>query len=388
MYSLKIINFGDYNRNMIKRELQTIIKSKLYGGKAIIVTGPRQSGKTTLLEQIAGKEGKYKLFDCDDPVTRERLENASTEQLKQLIGNDKLVLIDESQRVKNIGITLKIITNRLKGVQLLVSGSSALELSNEVNEPLTGRKWEYTLFPVSWLELHNFQGTLPALQQLEIRILFGMYPEVINQTGNEREVLKLLSSSYLYKDILSLKGIRRPELPEKLLRALALQIGNEVSYNELSRMLEVDKQTVSFYIDLLEKAFVIFRLQPFSRNLRNEISSTRKIFFYDTGIRNALIGNFSPLSLRQDTGALWENFIIAERMKYLHYKRLFPNVFFWRSRQKQEIDYIEETDGKLIAFEIKWRQKTLTRFPKTFSGVYQNAEFKVISKENFIEFLT
>lgn len=373
---------------MIKRELAGIIQSKLNKGKAIIVLGPRQSGKTTLLESIARDQGSFLLLDCDDPLTRERMENPTTEQLKQLIGSYKLVLIDEAQRVNNIGITLKIIIDRLKNVQLLVSGSSALELAGEINEPLTGRKWEYMLYPISWLEFQNHFGNLKALQQLETRIIYGMYPDVINRFGDEQEVLRLLAGSYLYKDLLSFKGIRKPELPEKLLRALALQLGNEVSYNELANLLQVDKQTISMYIDLLEKTFVIFRLQSFSRNLRNEISTRRKIFFYDNGIRNALIGNFSPLSMRQDTGSLWENFILSERMKYLHYKRLFPGRFFWRTVQRQEIDYIEEVDGKLYAYEIKWNPKAKFIFSKTFTGAYPDAKILLINKENFQEFLT
>jgi len=373
---------------MITRKLTSIIQSKLKSGKAIIILGPRQSGKTTLLESIARTEGSFLLLDCDDPLTRSILENPTTEQLRQIIGTYKLVLIDEAQRVKNIGITLKIIIDRIKDVQLLVSGSSALELAGEINEPLTGRKWEYMLYPISWMELQDHVGYMIAMQQLELRIIYGMYPDVINRTGNEQEVLRLLAGSYLYKDLLSFNGIRKPELPEKLLRALALQLGNEVSYNELAGLLQVDKKTVSIYIDLLEKAFVVFRLSPFSRNLRNEISSTRKIYFYDNGIRNALIGNFSPLNMRQDKGSLWENFILSERMKYLHYHNLAPGRFFWRTQQKQEIDYLEEQDGQLSAFEIKWNPNAKFRIPGTFKGAYPNVKVEMISKENFLTFVS
>lgn len=373
---------------MILRELTSIIQSKLSSGKAIIVLGPRQSGKTTLLEFIARSERSFLLLDCDDPLTRSMMENPTTEQLKQIIGSYRLVLIDEAQRVKNIGITLKIIIDRMKDVQLLVSGSSSLELAGEINEPLTGRKWEYLLFPISWMELQNHVGYISALQQLETRIIYGMYPDVINRTGNEQEVLRLLAGSYLYKDLLSFNGIRKPELPEKLLRALALQLGNEVSYNELANLLQVDKKTISIYIDLLEKAFVVFRLAPFSRNLRNEISSTRKIYFYDNGIRNALIGNFSPLSMRQDAGSLWENFILSERLKYLHYHNLAPGRFFWRTIQKQEIDYLEDHDGKLSAFEIKWNPKAKFRIPGKFKETYTDVKVEMISKENFQNFLS
>jgi uncharacterized protein len=372
---------------MIKRELFSVLAQRLNTGKAIVVLGPRQSGKTTLLESVADSQGQYLLFDCDDPLTREKLENPTTEQLRQMIGSEKLVLVDEAQRVKNIGITLKIITDRMKDVQLLVSGSSALELAGEINEPLTGRKWEYTLYPISWKEFHDYSGSMKSLQQLETRLIYGMYPDVINHLGDEQDVLRLLTGSYLYKDLLMFKGIRKPELPEKLLRALALQMGNEVSYNELAGLLQVDKQTISTYIDLLEKAFVVFRLPAFSRNLRNEISSSRKIYFYDNGIRNAILGNYAPLSLRQDTGSLWENFIISERMKVLHNRSSYPSRYFWRTAQGQEVDYLEETNGVLTAFEIKWNQHAKFRVPKTFTTAYPNIKINLVTRENFLDIL-
>lgn len=370
---------------MIQRTLFDVVVKHL--GKAIIILGPRQTGKTTLLNEVAKSLGDYLLLDADDPLVRNQLENANTSQLKQIIGNHRTVFIDEAQRVKNIGLTLKIITDQLKGVQLLVSGSSALELANEINEPLTGRKWEYMLYPISWQEFTINTGYLQSLQQIENRLVYGMYPEVINHTGMEKEVLKQLSGSYLYKDLLSYQGIRKPEIIEKLLQALALQIGNEVSYSELALLLKIDSKTVASYIDLLEKVFIIFRLSPFSRNLRNEISTNRKIYFYDNGIRNALIANYNPLSLREDTGALWENFLISERMKYLHYKSVYANRFFWRTKQQQEIDYIEERDGKLYAFEFKWNAVKKVKFSKTFTGEYKNVETKVINRENFNEFI-
>lgn len=372
---------------MITRLLESTILSKLNAGKAIIILGPRQTGKTTLLEKIAKQSGDYLSIDCDDSVSRVQLENANTEELKQIIGKSKLVFIDEAQRVKNIGLTLKIITDKFRDVQLLVSGSSSFDLTSEISEPLTGRKWEYLLFPISWSEIYNHFGHLKSLQQLETRLIFGMYPDIINNPGKEKEILKQLAGSYLYKDLLSFQGIRKPELIEKLLKALALQIGSEVSYNELSSLLLVDKKTVSNYIDLLEKAFIIFRLQPFNRNLRSEISTSRKIYFYDTGIRNALVANFNPLNLRQDTGALWENFLIAERMKNLHYSETWANCYFWRTSQQQEIDYIEEREGKLFAYEFKWKSGRNPRFPKAFLNAYPENLTLLVSKENFLEFV-
>ena len=318
---------------MIKRQLEDIIKKRINSGKAIILLGPRQTGKTTLLNKIATETGDFLLLDCDEILVREKLEDANIENLKQLIGKHNLVFIDEAQRVKNIGLSLKIIADRIKNVQLLVSGSSALELADQINEPLTGRKWEYLLLPISWQEFYSYFGYLKTQQQLEQRLIYGMYPDVINHFSDEEELLKQLSNSYLYKDLLALKSIRKPELLPKLLQALALQLGNEVSMNELSNLLKVSKDTIASYIDLLEKTFIIFRLEPFSRNLRNEISTNRKIYFYDNGIRNALISNYNPLSMRQDTGALWENFLISERKKYLLNNQISANIYFWRTTQ-------------------------------------------------------
>lgn len=288
---------------MISRYLTPKLESRLGSGKAIIIVGPRQVGKTTLIKNLLEKK-THLFLDGDDPTVRILLTNPNTEQLKNIIGKHKLVFIDEAQRIENIGITLKIMTDQFKEVQLIVSGSSAFELNNQLNEPLTGRKWEYQLFPISWKELEDTIGFVKSTQQLELRIIYGMYPDVINRAGDEKEVLKQLADSYLYKDILAFGGIRKPEILEKLLQALALQIGNEVSYNELSQLLGIDKNTVSTYIDILEKAFVIFKLKSFSRNLRNEIKTNQKIYFYDTGIRNMVIGNFNALELRQDKGAL------------------------------------------------------------------------------------
>lgn len=372
---------------MIKRQLETVIKSKIRSGKAIILLGPRQTGKTTLLDKIAQSSGEFLLLNCDDHIVRQQLEQPNTEKIKHILGNHKLVFIDEAQRVKNIGLTLKLINDTFKNVQLLVSGSSSLDLLSEINEPLTGRKWEYFLYPISWSELHSDIGHLKVLQQLETRIVFGMYPEVINNPGNEKEILKQLTGSYLYKDLLAWQGIRKPELLEKLLRALSYQLGNEVSYNELSLLLQVDKKTISNYIDLLEKAFIIFRLNPYRGNLRTEIGTSRKIYFYDTGIRNALAANFNPLELRHDTGALWENFLIAERMKNLHYNGLWANCFFWRTTHQQEIDYLEEREGKLFVFEFKWNPRKKNKFPKTFTNNYPDNSTMTVTRENFMEFI-
>jgi predicted AAA+ superfamily ATPase len=370
---------------MINRQLSTTIESKFGKGKAIILVGPRQVGKTTLCKKIL--ENKEHLFlDGDDPTVRNILTNPNTEQLKSILANNKIVFIDEAQRIENIGLTLKIITDQFKDIQILVSGSSAFEINNKLNEPLTGRKWEYQLFPISWNELENYLGYLKSEQQLELRLLYGMYPDVINNLGDEVEVLKQLVSSYLYKDILSYSGIRKPEILEKLLKALALQIGSEVSYNELSQLVGVDKNTINSYIDLLAQGYVIFKLPSFSKNLRNEIKFNQKIYFYDTGVRNMLIGNFSPLDNRIDKGGLWENFLISERIKNLKYNGSLTNSYFWRTTRQQEIDYVEENSGIITGYEFKWNPKAKTKIYKSFIEAY-NSTIEVINRGNFREFL-
>ena len=373
---------------MIDRLLENIIIEKFGRKKAIIILGARQTGKTTLIKKIVSQSFDSTLvLNADLPIIQHQLENPSLNDLKQIIGKAKLVFVDEAQRIKNVGITLKIIIDEIPDVQLIVTGSSAFELSNNVNEPLTGRKFEYRLYPISWLELVNNTNYIESHSQLQQRIVFGMYPDVINNLGNEKEILTNLTESYLYKDIIAFQQIRRPEFVQKLLQALAFQVGNEVSYNEVSNLLQIDRKTVIQYIDLLEKAFVIFRLPSFSRNLRNELSTKIKIYFYDTGIRNALIGDFRPFEMRTDKGALWENFLISERLKTNHYMSNYVNTYFWKTHQKQEIDYIEEADGKLKAFEFKLKDKTTFKIPKPFTEAYKNASSALITIKNFHNFL-
>lgn len=370
---------------MIPRILKDRLVSKLFNRKAIILIGPRQVGKTTLLKNMLD-DSSYLFLNADDPTVRKLLTNPNLEQLKNIIGDFSTVFIDEAQRIENIGITLKLITDELSHVQLLVSGSSAFELNNQTQEPLTGRKWEYQLFPISWHEFENSVGFIKAQQQLELRIIYGMYPDVINNFGDEREVLQQLTESYLYKDVLNYGGIRKPEILSKLLRALAYQIGSEVSYNELAQLLGIDKATVSNYIDLLCQAFVIFKLPSFSKNLRNEIKTNQKIYFYDTGVRNMIIGNLDALTIRQDKGNLWENFLIAERLKHNSYSRSLAKSYFWRTTQQQEIDYVEEEAGIVNGYEIKWSTKSKVKIPKTFMNSYET-DVQVINNENFREFL-
>lgn len=370
---------------VIKRKLFETIEQKCFKGRIILLIGPRQIGKSTLLHSICTKIGDYLFLDGDDPSVRTSLDTPNFEEIKLLIGNNKLVFIDEAQRIKNIGLTLKMIHDRIKGVQVLVSGSSALDLGDKLQESLTGRKWEYQMFPISWEEWYEHKDYLTVTQQLESRILYGMYPEVLNNPGEEEQVLKELTKSYLYKDILAITGIKKPDMLEKLVMALAFQIGSEVSYNELSQLLGIDKNTVSSYIELLEKAFVVYRLNPFSGNQRNEIKTNKKIYFYDTGIRNAVINNFNPLEFRNDKGALWENFVINERMKYLEYHHKNVKSYFWRARQGGEVDLLEQKNAQLHAYEIKWKSRK-NKLPVTFSKNYE-AKFTGIHKENFLKFV-
>lgn len=372
---------------MIERKLENRINQYWDKGKVIIVLGPRQVGKTTLLERICKENGSYLFLNGDDIEVRSLLENAGEQKIKQIVGSYKTIFVDEAQRIKNIGIILKIIHDRLKDVRLVVSGSSSFEIANETNEPLTGRKWELNLWPISWQEYANSSNFVDSFSDLENRLIYGMYPEVINNKGDEKVVLNQLSGSYLYKDLLNYKGIRNPEVLEKLLVALALQLGSEVNYNELSQLLNIDRATVENYIRLLEMSFVIFKLKAFSRNQRNEIKQTRKVYFYDNGVRNSLISNFSPLQLRNDKGALWENFIISEKLKTNSYNNWYGNTYFWRTYQQQEIDYIEEIDGKIAAFEIKWNPNKKVRIPKTFLKSYPNSDFEVVNKNNFYKFI-
>jgi predicted AAA+ superfamily ATPase len=370
---------------MIERLLQKNIENRFKKGKVIVVLGPRQVGKTTLINQIL-KDEDYLFLNGDDVSVRDLLKSINTQELKALVSNHKVVFIDEAQRIENIGLTAKIIADYFKDIQLILSGSSAFDIKNETNEPLTGRKWEYILLPISWQEFENNNNYLTATQQLQHRLVFGMYPDVINNLGDEQEVLSNLSDSYLYKDILALYNIRKPEILGKLLKALAYQIGNEVSYNELAQTVGVDKNTISSYIDILEQSYIVYKLSSFSKNLRNEIKRNQKIYFYDLGIRNNIIGDFRPFSERQDKGAIWENFLITERLKSNLYSKNKVSSFFWRTTAQQEIDYIEEKHQELSAFEFKWNKKQKVKIPKTFTKAY-NVKVEVIDSSNFKNFV-
>ncbi|SDJ34956.1 hypothetical protein SAMN04487898_102329 [Pedobacter sp. ok626] len=371
---------------MIRRSIQEAIENRLFKGKAILIFGPRQSGKSTLVESILqSKEHLY--LNGDDADVRDILTNTTASKLKAVVGNKKILFIDEAQRIPNIGLTLKLFTDQIKDVQVIATGSSAFELSSQVNEPLTGRKYEFMLYPLSFEELVLQNGLISEKRLLEHRMIHGYYPEIVTKPGEELELLKLLAGSYLYKDLLMLEQVKKPLILEKLLKALALQVGSEISYHEISQTIGSDAKTVDKYIDLLEKTYVVFRLPAFSRNVRNEIKKGKKVYFYDCGIRNAIINNFKPLGSRTDVGALWENYVIAERMKSLRYHNIDLDQYFWRTTQQQEIDLIEDDGEALSAYEFKWNAKGKAKFSDTFTGNYKISKTLVVTPENVEDFL-
>lgn len=375
---------------MIQRTLQKVLEQYMGKGKAILLIGARQVGKSTLFQMLTDKvaEDKIVWLNCDLQNVREMLTNPLMTNLQLLTTDKEVVVVDEAQRVENIGLVLKLIADNFPHVQLLVTGSSALDLHNRLNEPLTGRKIEYHLYPLSTGELFAAKGFMAMGELLERRMIYGSYPDVLLGKLPPEKVLMELTESYLYKDILEMEGLRKPSVLQKLLVALALQIGSEVSYNELSKTVGIDNKTIEKYIDILEKCHIVFRLNSFSRNIRTELTKSKKIYFYDLGIRNAVLRQFAPLELRQDKGALWENFFIVERLKYNHYADRLVNAYFWRTSDKQEIDYIEETAGHLHLFEMKWNDKKLnTKMPNLFLETYHPQQTDVVTPENYLTFL-
>lgn len=388
MQSKNIIYLCDWiYTNMIERLIVNSVKSKLGDGKAIVLMGARQVGKTTLLKQLFDNDKDALWFSGDESDVRELFENISSIRLKAIIGNHKTVIIDEAQRIEDIGIKLKLITDYIPDAQLIATGSSSFDLANKVNEPLTGRKWEYRMYPISFAEMVAHHGLLTEKRLIPHRLVYGYYPDVVVNTGSEKEILKQLSDSYLYKDILAWEQIKKPDKLLRLLQALAFQVGSQVSYNELGKLCGLDSKTIEKYVILLEQAYVIFRLGSFSRNLRNELKSSRKIYFYDNGVRNALIANFSQIESRMDVGALWENFLVSERVKKMNYDTTWCNSWFWRTIQQKEVDYIEEQDGKMSAFEFKWSKHTKFKIPSQFLGAYPDSDFRVIHFDNVEDFL-
>jgi len=373
---------------LVIRALTAVLKSRLKDERALLLLGARRTGKTTIIKDLLKSEENSLFLNGDEKQTRALLsEDTNTESLRNILAGYKVVFLDEAQRIADIGIKLKLITDGIPEIKLIATGSSAFELANKIKEPLTGRKWEFRLYPFSFAEMVNHHGWLKERQLLHHRLVYGYYPEVVNSPGKEKIILNELSEDYLYKDILMWQGIKRADKLEQLLQALAYQVGHEVTYHQLGKLIGLDNQTIEKYISLLEQCFVIFRLPAFTRNIRKEIKRGRKIYFFDNGIRNSILANYQPIELRNDIGALWENFLVSERIKWNENRQYFCNSFFWRTTDQQEIDYIEEANGIIQAYEFKWNQQKRKRLPDIFDKTYPGSSFEILHQDNFDHFL-
>jgi hypothetical protein len=366
------------------------LRSLIRPGKVIVIYGARRVGKTTLLQKFVENLDKEAVLfvNGDDITARQFLESQSIENLKDFVGRHQYLIVDEAQYVRNIGLNLKLIVDHIPGIKVVATGSSSFDLAQNVGEPLTGRRFVLKLFPLAQMEISNLEKTHVTAANLETRLIYGSYPEVVTLRDNKlrEEYLRELIASYLFKDILALEGIRYSDKLVRLLQLLAFQIGNEVSLSEIGRQLAMSKNTVERYLNLLEKVFVIFRLTGFSRKLRKEITKNNRYLFYDVGIRNAVVGMFNPLNLRDDTGKIWENYIISEFLKHREYQRLSPRFYFWRTYDRKEIDLIEEHAGKLSGYEIKWKKSRVSA-PKDWNKYYPHAGFEVINQENYLNYI-
>lgn len=368
-----------------KRVIEERLIKHLFKGKIIILYGPRQVGKTTFVRKIAKEyDGAY--FLCEEPDVHAALTNKTSTEMKAFLGNKKLIILDEAQKVHNIGTSLKLLIDNFPNTQIIATGSSSFELANEINEPLTGRNYEFFMYPLSISELVASSSLLETKRLLENHIIYGTYPEIVHAGERRVELLEKITNDYLYKDILSYSGIKKPYLLQKILKALALQVGGQVSYSEIAKIVGANRQTVSNYVDVLEKAFIIFRLYPLTKRRRDEIKHLHKIYFYDNGILNTLIQNYNFLDSRSDAGFLFENFYIAEKMKKRKNNQEFNSVYFWRTKKGQEIDFVEEYRGgeEYIAYECKLSHKNI-KLPSLFKETYVNSKLEVISKTNIVD---
>jgi len=375
---------------VVKRILQTRVENRMQAGKVIIIAGARRTGKTILIKELMkGLEGKYLYLNGEDFTTSLKLKSMRVDEYKQLMGNNKYLIIDEAQKVEQIGQILKLMIDEIEGLYIIITGSSAFDIFNQTGEPLTGRKLTFQLHPFAQCELLDYENLIETEQRLENRLIYGSYPEIVNIADNQLKIecLTELVNSYLLKDILTLDSIRNSAKLINILRLLAFQIGNEVSANELAKNVGLNKNTIEKYLDLLTKIFVIYRIEGYSRNLRKEISKSPRYYFWDNGIRNLLIANFNPMVLRNDTGQLWENYVISERIKLQHYEGWVSNNYFWRTYDQQEIDWIEERDGNLFAFEMKYN-KPKVKIPGGWEKNYPESLFYVINRDNYLKFIT
>lgn len=373
----------------IQRQITKEIQKDCFKGKVILLLGARQIGKSTLIKMLSfSKDIEILWLDGENADVHLLLQNANSERLKQIAGNHRVIVIDEAQKINEIGSILKLFSDYHKDIQVIASGSSSFELRNSLNEPLTGRKFEFNLYPLSFQEMVSHTNLLLEIRQLPQRLRYGYYPEIVTSPGNEERLLKFLSESYLYKDIFLFKGIKKPEKILELLKLLAWQIGSEVNFNELSKTLKIDHQTIESYVNMLEQAFVIYKLNAYNTNQRKELKKSKKIYFNDLGIRNALINDFRPIEIRNDSGAIFENFVINEFRKQNEYQQVYANLYFWRTTDQKEIDLIIEKNGMLHTFEIKWNPNKKAVLTKSFQNIYSNYTFDVINNTNFFEFIS
>ena len=365
------------------------LRQCLSPGKVVVLYGARRTGKTTLVEEFL-KDIKEPFLSVsgDDITVQEFLASRSVEKLKAFVGSSRLLIVDEAQRIKDIGLNLKMIVDHIEGIRVVATGSSSFDLARSIGEPLTGRKYTLRLYPLAQFEIGQTENPAQTVANLESRLVYGSYPEIVLISDNRQreQYLREIVSSYLYKDILEMDGVRHSAKISRLLQLIAFQIGKEVSCNEFGGQLGMSKNTVERYLDLLEKAFVVFRLQGFSRNLRKEITKNCRYYFLDVGIRNALINNFNPLSLRDDVGLLWENYLVMERLKKQEYLGMAANNYFWRTYTQQEIDFVEDREGRLNGFEMKWG-KGRNGPPREWAAAYPEAGWRVINRDNYLEFI-
>ena len=375
---------------MIKRAIEERIHNTLTKKKAVTIMGPRQVGKSTLADAIIPKDAKVLEINGDNTDVQTMFVNVDEAKMKVLIGNKDFLLVDEAQKIENVGNMLKIVAEKFKDVKIIVTGSSAFKLAQAVNESLTGRKREFKLYPLSFKEMADDTSVLEEYRMVDHRLIYGYYPEVVTSPGEEKEVLKELIDSYLYKDVMEENNIAKPDKLVKLVQALAFQIGSTVSANELAGLVGIDAKTVERYIEILEKSYIIFTLPSYAKNQRNELKFARKLYFWDMGIRNGVIGNMAPVSLRspEELGHMWENFVIAERLKRNEYAgRTFVQHHFWRTQQKKEVDLIEIEDGVMTGYEIKRKEGKRVGAPASFTAAYPDANFKCITPSELMEFL-